>query len=86
MATKKTGLAPRPQSHIFATLLFRRDTIARAIKVALVVGPVLTLINQLHVMRAGEIDAWFFFRVALTFLVPFLVSATSSALAGMRRG
>lgn len=60
---------------------FRRETTERAIKVALVVGPILTIINQHDVIVEGDFDFKFFYKMALTFLVPYCVSAFSSAKA-----
>ena len=58
---------------------FRRDTCARAVKVACVVGPVLTLINQYDSFLAGDFTPKLFFKSFLTFLVPYSVSSYSSA-------
>ena len=60
---------------------FRRETTVRAVKVALVVGPILTLINQHDVILEGSFNFKFFYKMALTFLVPYCVSAFSSAKA-----
>lgn len=60
---------------------FRKETTVTAIKVALIVGPVLTLINQHDVILKGSFDFSFFYKMVLTFLVPYCVSAFSSAKA-----
>ncbi len=60
---------------------FRKETTARAIKVALVIGPILTIINQHDVILEGNFDYTFFYKLGLTFLVPYCVSAFSSAKA-----
>jgi len=60
---------------------FRKETTTRAIKVALVVGPILTIINQYDAILAGNFNNIFFYKMALTFLVPYCVSAFSSAKA-----
>lgn len=62
---------------------FRRETVLRAIKVAAVVGPTLTLINQWDVLLNGPYSPRLFFKVCLTFLVPYSVSSFSSARAYM---
>jgi hypothetical protein len=60
---------------------FRRETVLRAIKVAAVVGPILTLINQWDVLLNGPYSPRLFFKICLTFLVPYSVSSFSSARA-----
>jgi hypothetical protein len=56
------------------------STVRRALKVALVVGPLLVLINQAHTILALDFGLRFFLQVALTFCVPYLVSTYSSAM------
>jgi len=60
---------------------FRKETTLRAVKVALVVGPILTIINQHDVILEQNFNFKFFYKMALTFLVPYCVSAFSSAMA-----
>ncbi|MGE0821591.1 MAG: nitrate/nitrite transporter NrtS [Candidatus Binatia bacterium] len=62
---------------------FRRDTVVRALKVAGVVGPILTLINQYDLLLSGEFTPRLCFKIFLTFLVPYSVSSFSSARAYM---
>ncbi len=55
-----------------------RATVIRAIKVAAVVGTLLTAINQGDVILMGEsLSIW---KVGLTYLVPYSVSSYSSAM------
>ena len=54
---------------------------ARAIRVAIIVGTVLTLINQGDVLLAGMAPNWI--KMALTYLVPYCVS-THGAVSAMR--
>jgi len=56
------------------------STVRRALKVALVVGPLLTLINQAQNIVALEFGFRFFLPMALTFCVPYMVSTYSSAM------
>lgn len=58
---------------------FLRETVLRAVKVAAVVGPILTLINQGDVLLNGPYSPRLFFKICLTFLVPYSVSSFSSA-------
>ncbi len=54
-----------------------RDGIPRrSAIVALIVGPILTVINQGdHVLRGDDINWW---KVALTFLVPYVVATVGA--------
>lgn len=62
-------------------LWFQPATVRRAVTVAMIVGPVLTLINQYDTIASGSFGARFFFKMALTFLVPYSVSSYSSMMA-----
>ncbi len=71
----------------FLHTLFRiactRDIVVAAIKVALVVGTLLNLINQGGRMYDGLPLSWF--HVVLNYLVPYCVSSYSAARNEMRR-
>lgn len=71
----------------FATELFqtacRRPIAVAALKVALVVGTVLNLINQGGRMLEGVPPSWI--HVALNYLVPYCVSSYSAANNQLRR-
>jgi len=62
-----------------------RPLVIRAIKVALLVGTCLTLINQSDALFAGASAAALWWKIPLTYSVPFLVSLYSS-LAAVRTG
>lgn len=68
-------------SSTFLKNFFRKDTTLRALKVSLVVSPVLILINQYDVIINMDYGYKFILKVALTILVPYCVSAYSSARA-----
>ncbi len=51
-----------------------RPHLARTVAVALIVGTVLFAINQLDVLLAGRATGLTWLKVALMYLVPFLVS------------
>ena len=52
----------------------RRENLRRTLRSALVVGIVLTLINQADVIARGD-ETWLTpFKVGLNFIVPFVVS------------
>ncbi len=64
---------------------FLRETVLRAVKVACVVGPTLTMINQYDLLLRGEFSLRLFLKILLTFMVPYSVSSFSSARAHMER-
>jgi len=64
---------------------FRKETVVRAVRVAGVVGPILTVINQYDVLLHGEFSLHLFSKILLTFFVPYSVSSFSSARAYMDR-
>ena len=60
--------------------------VRRCVKVAAVVGTILTLINHGDVLIAGEISALLALKVAMNYAVPFIVCSTGYAAAmGGRR-
>ena len=65
----------------FFTLARTRAAAARAIRVAIIVGTILTLINQGDVLLAGMAPNWT--KMDLTYLVPYCVS-THGAVGAMR--
>ncbi len=60
------------------------DVVKRALKMAVLVGPVLIAINQGDAVLAGQITAVHYLKMVLTVLVPYGVS-TLSSVAAMRR-
>ncbi len=56
----------------------QRSLVRRASRVALVVGVILTAINQGDAILAGHLTASHLWKIPLTFLVPYLVSAYST--------
>lgn len=50
----------------------------RALQVSAVVGSTLFIINQLDVVLSGRVTALVVLKIALTYLVPFLVSTYSA--------
>ncbi|MGH7964915.1 MAG: nitrate/nitrite transporter NrtS [Candidatus Binatia bacterium] len=62
---------------------FRHETVVRALKVAGIVGPILTVINQYDILLRLEFSPRLFAKMLLTFLVPYSVSSFSSARAYM---
>lgn len=66
---------------LFIKNFIRRETVLRALKVALVVGPILIIINHHDLLLRFEFSRHLYFKFMLTFLVPYCVSAYSSAQA-----
>ena len=65
-------------------IALRPDVLARSLRIALVVGTVLALINHGDRILSGSLDAGALARIGLTYLVPFVV-ATWSAVQALRR-
>ena len=64
---------------------FARATLRKTIKIALVVGTILSLINQLGVVLDGRANYVTWLRVAANYFVPFCVSSTGFLSATRRR-
>jgi hypothetical protein len=77
--------AQRENGQHFVHYWFRRETVRRALTVAGIVGPILTVINQYDVLWRLEFSLRVWLKVALTFLVPYCVSSFSSARAYMEQ-
>ena len=65
-------------------LILRGVTFHIASRIALVVGTVLSLVNQSHIIFAGEATPITWVRVAVNYLVPYTV-ASLGYLAPLRR-
>lgn len=52
----------------------RREHLRRTVKIALVVGTILTVINQADVIFGGNATALTWVKVCLNYCVPFVVS------------
>ncbi len=61
----------------------RRQNLRRTIRIALIVGVVLTVINQSGVIAGGDATTLTWVRCGLNFVVPFVVS--NAGLLGGRR-
>ena len=62
----------------FIKMGLRRDIILRSLKVSLVVGTILVIINKSGIILQGNLDFFSVIQILLTYLVPFLVSEYSS--------
>ena len=65
----------------FLKYCIRRSTVFRALKVGLVITPILTVINHFREIAALEMGLGFWLQMAMTFVVPYCVSTYSSAMA-----
>jgi hypothetical protein len=61
----------------------RPAVLRRCAGIALVVGTLLSLVNQGHVVLAGDVDRWVALRILANYLIPFVVS-NLGAVASMR--
>jgi hypothetical protein len=64
-------------------ICFRREHLRRTIPIALVVGTLLTIINQADVILKGDATAFTWVKCGLNYCVPFVVS-NLGLLAGKR--
>ncbi len=64
-------------------ICFRREHLRRTVKIALIVGTLLTLINQLDVIVKGDATTITWVKAGLNYCVPFIVS-NLGLLAGKR--
>ena len=63
-----------------------RPVLSRAIYIALIVGTILTIINQGDVLLAGEVTPLVVAKILLTYAVPYSVSTFSALSANRARG
>lgn len=75
--TKHRPKLPHHNQHWFE-LIKDRDIAKRALKVALVVGTLLTLINHGPTLFEYQLTSRHYLQIALTYLVPYLVSTYSA--------
>ena len=66
-------------------IALRRDIVQRSLRVSLIVGSVLVLINQGDVLFAGGPDSKEIMKIVLTYVVPYLVS-TYAGVEAIRNG
>jgi hypothetical protein len=64
-------------------IIFRREHLRSTIRIAVVVGTILTLINQADVILGGDATTTTWIKAALNYCVPFVVS-NLGLLAGKR--
>lgn len=75
------GMKHETGGQSFVSIATERSVVLRALKIALIVGVVLALINHGDRLLTGTVDGIGWFKIALTFLVPYSVSTYSSVSA-----
>jgi hypothetical protein len=73
--------SPREAARVVA----HRPHLTRTIGTALIVGTILFVINQLDVVLRGDATAFVWFKIALTYCVPFCTSNIGILVATSRR-
>ena len=66
----------KPQAKL--KLLLSPDIVARSLRISLVVGTILVLINHLDSLIAGTVNGALAGKILLTYMVPYAVSSYSS--------
>jgi hypothetical protein len=67
---------------LFVKHCFFRHNIARAVKVALIVGTILGAINHFDMFLSGKFEVRRIVQIIVTYFVPFIVSLYSGAMYG----
>ena len=67
------------------TLCLSPSTLRRTIRIALVVGTLLSAINQGHLIAAGDVSAATWIRVAANYVIPWVVSSVGFLSARRRK-
>ena len=75
---------PTSRARLFAKYAFDKRCVARSIKVALVVGTILALINHYESIIAGSLGLAVTLQILLTYAVPYSVSTFGSAMQAMQ--
>lgn len=59
---------------VWLSVALRRDIVIRGLKVGVIVGTILVVINQGDMILSGQLDASAAWKIPLTYLVPYCVS------------
>ena len=73
-------------SQSFLSIALSRSTVSSALKVALVVGTLLALINHYDKLATFNFQRSDIFKILLTYFVPYGVSTWSAVKATQRKG
>ena len=66
---------------LWLTIALRRDVVVRGLKVGGVVGTILVAINQGDLLLAGNLPFDAYWKIPLTYFVPYYVSTYASVSA-----
>ena len=70
---------PKPNTSFVLRLVFQKSVVTTALKIGIVVGTILNLINQGHVFTSPDaFEKLAYGKLLLTYCVPYLVSTYSS--------
>lgn len=69
----------------YLNIAFQSAIVKESIKVAIVVGTILNLINQGHAILSMHINDINFQKLGLTFCVPYVVSTYASVMTELRK-
>jgi len=67
------------------SIAMRRECVVRGLKVGFIVGTILTAINHGDVILNGQIESSAYWKIPLTYLVPFCVSTYAGVDAILRQ-
>jgi hypothetical protein len=62
-----------------------RESVTRCLVIALVVGTILTAVNQADAFLGDDYTPWIWLKVALNYLIPFVVSSAGFISAARRQ-
>lgn len=69
---------------LFFSIFFSRSVASLAIKIALIVGVVLAMINHGNVILSGDSTSLTYIKIIVTFFVPYTVSSTTATILQIR--
>lgn len=67
-----------PQKPHWLAIAFRASVVTRGVKIALVVGSVLAILNHGDKIYSNTLSQGDFYRILITYLVPYCVSTYSA--------
>ena len=79
-----SSTAPPPLWRSIVAHLRTRTAVVSCARIALVVGTILTAINQLDTFVGGRHSGWIWVKVAMNYVVPFCVSSIGYIIAARR--
>ena len=71
------------ESRVFLSLLLEPQLLLRSLKLAIVVGTVLVAINYGDLILRGDMEKIEWYKIALTYIVPYCVSTYSAIMSSV---